>query len=91
MLLTALKKCFQILEKVFPYDVESDTATQATIVDVVLLFFFPHGCFFLCPFVFSRKVCEVMHPKKGHVYVHFSPTSIRYSMFLVFKYLFLPS
>lgn len=54
-------------------------------------FFFPHGCFFLCPFVFSRKVCEVMHPKKGHVYVHFSPTSIRHSMFLVFKYLFLPS
>lgn len=55
MLLTALKKCFQILEKVFPYDVESDTATQATIVDVVLLFFFSSWLFFSLPFCLFQE------------------------------------
>jgi len=71
-------KCSQILEKVFSYDMEGDTATQASVVDgffITWLVFF-----FLCPFVFSRKVCELMHPKKGHVYVHFPPTSMNYNM-----------
>lgn len=47
------------------------------------MFFFLMAVFFLCPFVFSGKVCEVMHPKKGHIYVHFPPTSFRYNVYSV--------
>lgn len=43
VLLTALTKCLQILEKVFSDYVEGNTAMQVSAVDV----FFSHGCFFI--------------------------------------------
>lgn len=74
MLLDVLTKCFQILEEVFSCDMEGDTATQTSVVDR----FFLMVVFFLCPFVYYRKVCEWMHPKKGNISVHFSPTCLKH-------------
>lgn len=51
MPLTALMKCFQILEEVFSYDMEGDTAMQASVVNV----FFLMAVFFPLPFCLFQE------------------------------------
>lgn len=71
MLLTAVTKCFQILEKVFSDDMEGDTAMQVSVVDG---FFFLVAVFFIFALLsFPGRCVSWCMPRKGTFLYIFLP------------------